>query len=133
MSQTQSQSQSPTDTEYRIDLKTFIEWCEQQKEHAFGNPRFLVTPDDRPEREDNEKVAVRFILRDIRGLEKIELLRGKDVDTLVFKHDDSQKRFHAHRCDFTFTDRNIIIKHAKANRELSRVGTSHPKRGAFPV
>lgn len=130
-----SQAINDTDscTEHRIDLDAFVEWCESQKEHAFGNPRFLLRPEEEPKDWDLENVTARFVLRDIRGLEKISFVRGRQVDTIIFKHDNDEKRFHAHRHDVTFTDRNIIIRHRKTERELTRAGTSNPGRGAFPV
>jgi len=110
--------------EHRIDRDAFRDWCERQVDYSRSpTARIIVADADR----------LRFRIREDDDVEDILLLKGRDVDTVRFEKNDESRQFHAHRREFTFHEKTLIVRQPDATA-IVRAGTSAGRqRGAFPV
>jgi len=121
----EAQQARSVDDSRHIDTETFVEWCEAQIEKSrCTTSRIIVNNDDQ----------IKFRLRESeRGPEDIVLLKGKSADTVRFVTTEDTRQFHAHKRDFTFHDKTMIVRHS-SGAEMARAGTgTRNKRGPFPI
>jgi hypothetical protein len=118
------QAQTTTPNEYRIDTGEFVEWCEIQAEKSRSTTSRVIVNNDE---------QVKFRLREADDIEDIILIKGKNVDTIRFEKNCESRQFHAHRRDFTFHDKTLIVRQPDGT-EICRAGTgTRNKKGAFPL
>jgi len=113
----------------RIDVDKFREWCEKQIENSCSPTARIITDFNYGDGDQ-----IRFRIREEPGEspEDIVLIRGKEVDTLRFEKGENMRQFHAHRRDFTMTDKTLTVR--SHGREITRASTgTKGRRGGFPV
>jgi len=112
-------------TEYRIDREAFREWCERQTDYSRSpTARIIVIDED----------TLRFRLREeTDDIADVVLMKGRDVDTIRFNRNGDVRQFHAHRREFTFGEKTLIVRDDDG-REICRAGTgTKNRRGPFPI
>ena len=108
----------------RVDTDKFVDWCRAQIENSRSiTSRIIANNDER----------VKYRIREGDSVEDIELLKGKNVDSIRFMKDGETRGFHAHRRKFTFHDKTMIVR-TKDGQEICRAGTgTRNKKGPFPL
>lgn len=120
----QADARAPADRDHRIDREAFEAWAERQMEQSRSPTSRIIKADDE---------GVRYRLREEGVPEDIVLLHGREVDTLRFEKGDDVRQFHAHRREFTFHGKTLIVRQPDG-AEICRAGTgTRKRRGPFPL
>lgn len=109
----------------KIDTEQFVEWCQRQSEMSRSSTaRYIV------EYEGQHRCRI----REEETPEDVVLVKGKNADTVRFEKEDKIRQFRAHRRDFEFHNKTLIVRDKKTEKRITSAGTgTRRRRGPFPV
>jgi len=115
-----------------IDAEEFVEWAERQTEYSQCSTSRLITEGYEKESHQEYRFRLREGVRD--APEDIVLLKTGSADIIRFEYDGETKQFAAHKRQFEFHNKRLVVKTKDGEETICTAGTGGKiQRGPFPL